>query len=47
MKWKYFLAAVFFAAVVLISNGVPAFPVIAGSCAVALWNLYRVRRQPD
>ena len=38
-NWGYFFAAVFFASYLLISNGVPLLPVIAG-CAVAALSMW-------
>jgi hypothetical protein len=35
-KWQYLLAACFFASYLLISKGVPIFPVLAG-CGFAAW----------
>jgi uncharacterized membrane protein YjgN (DUF898 family) len=38
-NWGYFFAAVFFASYLLISNGVPFLPVVAGVAiaAVSMW----------
>jgi hypothetical protein len=38
MKWRYFLAAAFSVSTILIVNGVPYLPVLAGCGAVAFWN---------
>ncbi|MBZ5594547.1 MAG: hypothetical protein LAP39_20080 [Acidobacteriia bacterium] len=39
MKWRYFLAAAISASIILVMNGVPFLPILAGCAAVALWNL--------
>ena len=38
MKWRYFLAAAICVSIMLIANGVPYLPVLAGCAAVAFWN---------
>jgi len=38
MKWRYFLAAAISVAIILIANGVPYLPILAGCGAVAFWN---------
>jgi hypothetical protein len=38
MKWQYFLAAAISVSILLIVNGVPFLPVLAGCGAVAVWN---------
>jgi hypothetical protein len=43
-RTSYFLAAAFFAAYLLVSNGVPPVPVLAGCAAAALFTW--LRRKP-
>jgi hypothetical protein len=43
MKWRYFLAAAICVSIMLIVNGVPYQPVLAGCAAVAFWNLRKNR----
>jgi hypothetical protein len=43
MKWRYFLAAAACVAILLITNGVPYLPVLAGCAAVALLNFRKNR----
>jgi hypothetical protein len=38
-SWGYFLSAAFFASYLLISNGVPLLPVLAG-CGVAAFSMW-------
>jgi hypothetical protein len=40
-RWNYFLAAAFFASYLLVSNGVPLVPVLAGCAAAALFIWWR------
>jgi hypothetical protein len=46
-KWHYFLAACFFASYLLISNGVPLFPVLAGCGFAAVLTWRQFSRQPS
>ena len=43
LKWNLFIPAAFFAGWLLVSNGVPLMPVVAGVAAAAALNLWRVR----
>jgi len=45
-KWHYFLAACFFASYLLISRGVPVFPVLAGCGFAAVLTWRQLSRQP-
>jgi hypothetical protein len=44
-KWHYFLAACFFISYLLISRGVPLFPVLAGCGLAALLTWRQLSRQ--
>jgi hypothetical protein len=44
-KWHYFLAACVFAAYLLLSRGVPLFPVLAGCAFAALLTWRQLSRQ--
>jgi hypothetical protein len=46
-KWHYFLAACFFASYLLISRGVPLFPVLAGGSFAALLTWRQISREPS
>jgi hypothetical protein len=43
MNWRYFLAAAICISIILIANGVPYLPILAGCGAVALWNVRKKR----
>jgi len=47
-RWQFFLAACFFASYLLISKGVPLFPVLAGCGLAALltWRQIWSQRSP-
>ena len=48
-NWGYFFAAAFFASYLMVSNGVPLLPVLAG-CAVAalsMWIRMESARKPS
>lgn len=43
MKWRYFVAAVISVSIILIANGVPLLPILAGCSAIAFWNVRKRR----
>ncbi len=45
MNWRYFWAAAIFVSIILIVNGVPYLPVLAGCGAVAIWNIRKKNNQ--
>jgi len=45
MKWRYFLAAAISVSIILIANGVPYLPVLAGCGAVAALNIRKKRTE--
>lgn len=44
MKWAFYFGAVLFASYLLLSNGVPWFPVLLGCLAAGAWNLWKRKR---